>query len=415
MIRALYSSVTGLRAHEVMMDVTSNNIANVNTAGFKSSRASFSESLAQTIRGGGLPTGAQGGVNPLQIGLGTRVAGVSAAFTQGALQLTGRQTDLAIQGDGFFVIERDGQQLLTRNGAFAWDAVGTLTTNDGSRVLGWAADANGSIPTGGPTGALRIPTGPLAPAATTNATLAGNVNAGLAVGGTNITTTTVYDSLGTGHEVTVTLTKEATPGDWTASISYKDATGTIIDITPATPPVVNFDNTGTLTTPASFTLNGIVFGSAAAQNITFNMGDATHPLTQYDRSSTMDVPTHDGSAGAELKSVTFGADGSINGLYANGQTKVLGVIAMADVSNREGLLRVGDDQFATSLTSGEPRFGWAGTGALGSLAPGSLEGSNVDLANEFTNLVLAQRGFQANSRVISTSDEMLGDLVNIKR
>ena len=415
MIRALYSAVTGLRAHEAMMDVTSNNIANVNTAGFKSSRATFSETLAQTIRGGGLPTGAQGGVNPLQIGLGTRIAGVSASFTQGALQLTGRQTDLAIQGDGFFVVDRNGQQLLTRSGAFAWDATGTLTTVDGSRVLGWAADANGVIPTGGPTGALQIPTGPLPPVATNNVTVAGNVKQGLAVGGTAITTSTVYDSVGAAHELTVTLTKQATAGDWNAQITYKDATGTVIDITPATPPTINFDNTGTLTTPASFTLNGVVFGAAAAQNITFHMGDTAHPLTQYDRATTMDVPTHDGSAGAELTTVTFGADGSVNGLYANGQTKVMGVVAMANVANKEGLLRMGDDTFATSLTSGEPSFGWAGTSSLGTLAPGSLEGSNVDLANEFTNLVLAQRGFQANSKVITTSDEMLGDLVNMKR
>ena len=415
MIRALYSAVTGLRAHEVMMDVTSNNIANVNTAGFKSSRATFSETLAQTIRGGGLPTGAQGGVNPLQIGLGTRISGVVASFTQGALQLTGRQTDLAIQGDGFFVVDHNGQQLLTRNGGFNWDSTGTLATTDGGRVLGWAADANGVIPTGGPTGPLQIPTGPLAPVATQNITVAGNVKQGVAVGGTAITTSTAYDSLGAPHELTVTLTKQATAGDWSAQITYKDATGTVIDITPATPPTINFDNTGTLTSPASFTLNGVVFGAAAAQNLTFHMGDSTHPLTQYDRATTMDVPTHDGSAGAELTQVTFGADGSVNGLYANGQTKVMGVVAMANVANKEGLLRIGDDQFATSLTSGEPSFGWAGTGSLGSLAPASLEGSNVDLANEFTNLVLAQRGFSANSKVITTADEMLAELVSMKR
>lgn len=415
MIRALYSAVTGLRAHEVMMDVTSNNIANVNTSGFKSSRATFSETLAQTIRGGGLPTGAQGGVNPLQIGLGTRIGGVVASFTQGALQLTGRQTDLAIQGDGFFAIDRGGQSLLTRNGSFNWDASGTLVTTDGGRVLGWAADANGQIPTGGPTGPIQIPTGPLPPEASQNVTVAGNIKEGMPVGGTAITTSTVYDSLGAAHELTITMTKQATAGDWEAQITYKDNTGTIIDITPATPPVINFDNTGALTTPASFTINGVTFGAAASQDITFHMGDETHPLTQYDRATTVDVPSHDGTAGAELVSVMFGADGTVNALYANGQTKVHGVLTMANVTNKEGLLRMGDDTFATSLTSGDPTYGWAGTGALGMLAPGSLEGSNVDLANEFTNLVLAQRGFQANSRVISTSDEMLGDLVNIKR
>jgi len=415
MIRALYSAVTGLRAHEVMMDVTSNNIANVNTPGFKASRATFSEALAQTIRGGGLATGAQGGTNPLQIGLGTRVAGSVAAFTQGALQLTGRQTDLAIQGGGFFVVDNHGQQLLTRAGSFNWDSTGTLTTNNGSRVQGWAPDTAGVIPTGGPTGALTIPTGALPPVATTNVVLGANVPAGLATGQAASTTTTFFDSLGSAHDMNVSLTKTATPGQWTAKVTYKDAAGVTQDITPTPAPTVTFDSAGKLVSPASFTMTGVTFGSAAPQNVTVNMGDPTHPLTQFDRAATMDVPVRDGSAGAELASVTFGADGSVNGLYANGETKILGILAMASVPNQEGLLRTGDDMFATSLTSGEPTYARAGAGSLGTIAPATLEGSNVDLANEFTNLVLAQRGFQANSRVITTSDEMLGELVNIKR
>jgi flagellar hook protein FlgE len=415
MIRAMLSSVTGLRAHEAMMDITANNLANVNTPGFKASRAVFSETLAQTIRGGGLPGGAQGGVNPLQIGLGTRIAGSVASFTQGALQLTGRQTDLAIQGDGFFLADHQGAKFLTRAGSFGWDSTGTLTTNDGSRVQGWQPDAAGHIATSGPTTQITIPTGPLAPVPTSKATLAGNVPAGAAVGATAVTTSTVYDSLGTGHDIAITMTKQATPGTWTAQITYKDSTGATIDVTPTPAPTLVFDTAGNITSPANMSLTNVTFGDGAPQTIDIALGDATHPLTQFDRGPTLEVPVRDGQAGAELASVTFGADGSVNGLYTNGETKVLGIVALARVSNPEGLLKQGDDMFSTSLTSGDPVTGQPGTGQLGSLSPGSLEGSNVDLANEFTNLVLAQRGFQANSKVITTSDEMLSDLVNMKR
>jgi flagellar hook protein FlgE len=416
MLRSLSSGISGLQSFQQRLDVIGNNIANVNTTGFKASRTTFSESLAQTVRGGGLPTAAQGGTNPLQIGLGTRVAGVVGSFTQGALQLTGRQTDLAIQGDGFFAVDRGGQLLLTRSGAFNWDASGTLVTNDGARVQGWSADpVTGLLPTGGPTGAITIPTGPLAPVATTSAVLSANVPASTVVGGKASTTAVFYDSLGTAHDMTISLTKLAAPGTWTAQVTYKDSTGATVDITPGPAPTITFDSAGAIVSPTSFTMTGVAFGNAAPQNVTLQMGDAQHPLTQYDRAQTMDVPVRNGSAGAELTSVTFGADGTVNGLYSNGESKILGVVAMADVTNREGLLRMGDDTFATSLTSGEPAYGVPGAGRLGTLAPGTLEGSNVDLANEFTNLVLAQRGFQANSRVISTSDEMLGDLVNIKR
>jgi flagellar hook protein FlgE len=159
----------------------------------------------------------------------------------------------------------------------------------------------------------------------------------------------------------------------------------------------------------------VTFGNGNSQTVTFSLGDPTHSFSQYDRASTLDSPVHDGSAGAELVGVTFSTEGAVVGRYANGETRSLAIIALATVTNPEGLQRVGDNMFAVSPSSGGVSTGKAGTGQLGSLAPGTLEGSNVDLAAEFTNLVIAQRGFQANSRVITTSDEMLADLVNLKR
>jgi flagellar hook protein FlgE len=414
MMRSLFASISGLRAHQTMMDVTGNNIANVNTQGFKAGRAIFADALAQTVRGGGIPTDGNGSTNPMQIGLGSRVAAVNTSFTQGALQLTGRVTDLAIQGSGFFAVERAGTTLLTRDGAFNWDSSGTLVTVGGARVLGWQVDATGAIdPTSTP-GYITVPTGTLSPEATTDMTVGGNVPAGAAIGDSVATSATVYDSLGTAFDLTVRLTKTGA-GTWDATITTTDAAGVVTDITPAPAPEVEFDAAGQVISAPSLTLAGITLGVGDPQDITINWGSAQHGLSQYDQQGTLDIPTRNGSSGAELSMVNFGTDGSISALYTNGESRVIAMVAVANVTNPEGLMKAADNLYQTTLTSGDPTFGPAGTGELGTIAPGTLEGSNVDLATEFTNLVLAQRGYQANTRVISTSDEMLADLVNVKR
>jgi flagellar hook protein FlgE len=416
MLRSLYSSISGLRAHQAMMDVTANNIANVNTQGFKAGRAIFADALSQTVRGGGIPTDGSGSTNPMQIGLGSRVAAVSTSFSQGALQLTGRVTDLAIQGNGFFVVERSGTQLLTRDGAFNWDSSGQLVTAGGARVLGWSADpSTGEINSSTTPGYIAVPTGVLPPAATGNIVLGGNVSAGVAVGDFVATSGTVHDSLGTAFDLTLKLTKTGV-GAWSGTITAKGPNGVVTDITPTPAPTMNFDSAGNLTTtPASIALTGVTLGTGAPQNINIALGNAQHNFTQFDQVSSMDMPVKDGSSGAELSSVNFGTDGSVTAQYTNGDSKLIAKVAIAAVTNPEGMLKAADNLFATTLTSGDPTFGEAGTGEFGTVAPGALEGSNVDLAAEFTNLVLAQRGFQANTRVITTSDEMLSDLVNVKR
>jgi flagellar hook protein FlgE len=415
MLRSLFASITGLRAHQTMMDVTANNISNVNTQGFKAGRATFADALAQTVRGGGLPTEAAGGTNPMQIGLGTRVASINTLFTSGAPQATGRPTDLAIQGNGFFVVDQGGQRLLTRDGSFGWDGTGQLITPTGARVIGWSADpTTGAIDPSTTPGFIAVPTGVLTPSPTSNVTVGGNLPAGAAVGDVVATSGTVFDSLGTAYDLTVRLTK-AGPGSWTAQFTVTNPAGVTTDITPGPGPTLTFNGAGDLTSAASVTLSGITLGGGNPQNLTIGFGSAQNAISQFDQVGTFDMPVADGQAGAELSEVSFGTDGSITARYTNGDSRVLAKIALATITNPEGMMKVSDNLYQSTLTSGDPTLGMAGTGELGTIAPGSLEGSNVDLASEFTTLVLAQRGFQANTRVITTSDEMLADLVNVKR
>ena len=414
MLRSLFASISGLRAHQTMMDVTANNIANVNTQGFKSSRVVFADALSQTVRGGGIPTDGTGSTNPLQVGLGTRVAAVNTSFTPGGLQLTGRVTDLAVQGNGFFVVQRGGTQLLTRDGSFNWDSSGQLVTSGGARVLGWATDGVGTIDTSQSPGFISVPTSVLPPEATSEVVIGGNIPAGADVGASFATSAQVFDSIGTAFDLTVRMTKTGT-GTWEASIIATAPDGTESDVTPVPAPELTFDASGGLTSANSVSLTGITLGQGDPQDLTISLGNGQHGLTQFDQANSLDMPVRDGSGGAELSGVAFGTDGSVTAQYTNGDSRVIARIALASVTNPEGLTRASDNLYSTSLTSGDPILGLAGDDRLGTISPGSLEGSNVDLASEFTNLVLAQRGFQANTRVISTSDEMLSDLVNVKR
>ncbi len=283
MLRSLFSAISGLRANQTMLDVTGNNIANANTVGFKASGIVFQDTLSQMLTSSGAPTATSGGTNPIQVGLGVQVGGVTTNFNQGSAQVTGRATNLMISGDGLFVVNRGGENLFTRAGAFNFDSTGKLVTVDGDVVQGYAADATGTI----------------------------------------------------------------------------DPTGTPTDI---------------------------VIDDIANE-------DPTNPLKSY----------------------TIGADGVITGVYADGSKQSLFQIAIGNFANPEGLEKVGDTAFRSSTNSGAVQFGAPGTGRRGNLVGGSLEMSNVDLAQEFTNLIIAQRGFQATSRVITTSDQVLEELVNIKR
>ncbi|SHN42040.1 flagellar hook protein FlgE [Cryptosporangium aurantiacum] len=403
MLRSLFSGISGLRAHQQMMDVTGNNIANVNTAGFKSSQAVFQDTLNQMLKSPAAPQDeVQGGTNPAQVGLGVQLAGISTNFTQGSAQTTGRSTDLMITGDGFFTVKNNEETLYTRSGSFSFDADGSLVTADGARVQGWVADPEtGEIPSNTTPTNLSLPISTLlAPSQTTEVTFAGNLPSDAEEGTVVTPSLTVYDGSGNATELTVTLTKTAATNVWNLNVgdgtNAPEVTGTI-----------TFDDDGTnpVTDPSPLTF------AATAGDIDVDLAG----LTNYAGTTTVAPQNQDGYAMGSLQGFSITKDGQLVGSFTNGLRKPLGQIALASFNNAAGLEKAGGSMFRGTVNSGVAQLGTPGGGSRGSIMGGTLEMSNVDLASEFTNLIIAQRGFQANSKVISTSDELLNDLVNLKR
>jgi len=406
MMRSLFAGVSGLRIHQTRMDVIGNNIANINTNGFKAGRVTFQDVLSQTIQGARAPeAGGKGGVNPMQVGLGATIGSIDTLFAQGNLQSTGKATDLAIQGDGFFVLSDGARVYYTRDGAFDVSADGSLVhAGTGMRVQGWQADANGNVDTTQPLGSIVIPLGQqIAPKATTTASFAGNLNAGASAGDAWSTTITVFDSLGNSHDVTVTFTKTATANtwDWAATVSGVGTVGT---------GQVVFTTSGAFSSstggPITWTPSG-----AAALSITPDFST----ITQYAGASTVGPSGQDGYATGSLDSFNINSAGIITGVYSNGRNLTLGQIATARFANTGGLMKAGSNLYQESPNSGVPQVGMPDSGGRGPIFTGALEMSNVDLAQEFTNMIIAQRGFQANSRIITTADEMLQDMIALRR
>jgi flagellar hook protein FlgE len=420
MLRSMYSGVSGLRSHQVYLDTVGNNIANVNTTGYKSSSVIFSDMLSQILTGAGAPTDLNGGTNPAQVGLGTQVAGIQTSFVQGAVQLTGRATDMAIQGDGFFITELGGQQMYTRAGALSFDASGALVAPNGARIMGWNAGAAGQINTNGPIAPLGLPIGQiLTPSATTAVQLGGNLPADAAVGDTITTSIDVIDDQGAAFPLTMTWEKTG-PDAWSVSATMPDPAdpSATVDVLAATP--VTFDPATGLPSTTSIPLtaaNLSLGGGQFTEDAAIGLGEPDDPdgLVQFAGEPTMSALSQDGAEIGFLRSFTIDGSGVVSGMFSNGLRRNLGQIALATFNNPAGLQRAGDTSFTATVNSGEPQIGAAGTGNLGSIAGGAVEMSNVDLAAEFTNMIAAQRGFQANSRVISASDEILQDLVNLKR
>ena len=421
MLRSMFSAISGLRGHQIMMDVIGNNIANVNTVGFKAGRVNFQDILSQTLHGATAPSGGLGSIDPAQIGLGMTVAGIDVLQTQGNLQSTGKTTDMAIQGDGFFVESDGSATYYTRDGAFDIGLDGSLSNPaSGMKVQGWQADANGNIDITQPISNLTIPIGQRTTAlATSTISLSGNLDAGSANATQVPTTMTVFDSLGISHSVKVTFTKTgAGAWNWAASADASD-TGIAIAQTPASagPPAVAPVNNGTI----SYTSGGVFSAQTGSLSFTFpNGATATAPsislnaMTQFSGTSQPAAQTNGFNSGT-LVTFAVGNAGELSGVYSNGQTQVLGQIALANFLNSAGLLRAGQNNFSATSASGAAAIGTPATGGRGSVTTGALEMSNVDLATQFTGMITAERGFQANSRVITTSDEMLQELVNLKR
>ena len=461
MMRSMYAGVSGLRVHQNKMDVIGNNIANVNTVAFKRGQMTFQEVFNETVRGASAPQAGKGGTNPQQIGLGVGVGSTNVIHTKGALQTTGNATDLMIDGEGFFVVSDDSNfenRYYTRAGNFTLDRDGNLVTSEGHKVLGYQTDAEGNITS--EIGAIRINKSETkAPTATDNIEFRGNLDSEAT--GSHITDTVIYDSLGNSYTISFKFTKAESERTWELTVDRitQQSTGNYTeDLTHIFGEGVStlrleFDSYGRLEKiikvggdgenseefmiPGEFSislegLSGIEFnynshgdplddattpvGNLEDINI-FNSDnrDTYRHLTQY--ANDMDAKSYamNGNTSGKLDGYSIGPDGLVEGIFTNGERKALGQVMLAKFDNVMGLEKLGNNLYSNTRNSGEPQLGRAGSSGYGPIASGSLEMSNVDLSMEFTEMITTQRGFQANSRIITTSDEMLQELVNIKR
>jgi flagellar hook protein FlgE len=436
---AIYTGVTGLQAHQRRIDVVASNIANVNTTGYRGSRVVFQDLFSQTLEGARGPSDTSGGTNPSEVGLGVRVASIDVNHVQGSLITTGVNSDLAIQGSGFFILSDGSSKFYTRDGSFNLNANGKLIDPaTGTYVQGYMADGAGNIDTNVPVGDITIPVGGAAIVrSTNNANLQGNLNSSEPVGTTVQRTMTVYDSLGTPREVDVTFTmrntltvggEECNAWDWSAK--YTDSqdppvTSTVGGGTLLFDQDGNYVNEGTVSgttftaraadAPEIAITNAQLGPQAAYPSDPFEFNVTFDHISNLVANSDVTVSSQDGYPRGTLSSYNIGAGGVINGVFTNGLTAVLGQVALANFSNVGGLSREGNNMFRETASSGVPQVGLASTGGRGQVSGGVLEGSNVDLGTEFSNLIVTQRGFQANARTITTADTLMQETVNLIR
>ncbi|WP_407398368.1 flagellar hook protein FlgE [Anaerovibrio sp.] len=518
MMRSLFSGVSGLKNHQTRMDVIGNNISNVNTTGFKSSRVNFEDSLSQTLTAASAASDTTGGTNPKQIGLGSKISAIDVNFKDGSVQSTGINTDLCLSGNALFVVKQGNQTFYTRNGAFSFDAEGNLVNAEGLYVQGYmnaSETEHNSINTNGATSSIQIRAGKTMPSSETKkVNYVNNLNATaptitgitatdsngnpvtvdltkpVVVNGTDImaavltmsdgttqtvtsgtynfgnsiplsTTIKVYDSLGTAHIVPVTLEKSG-KNEWTANsavptvtkVTYmdgtdeKEVTSYPVDVSTLNSPKVYFSNgksydvakgtfnkddalikedDGTFTNvvlnasdPIVFKETGAFKSGSASLTVAPSNGASSNTiavsfnnLTQYANSSTVNAEA-DGYASGTLDTVTIDESGTVVGTYTNGVLRKEAQIAVAQFTNAPGLTKKGNSLYVESNNSGTPNIGTAaGFGAT--ITASALEMSNVDVAEEFSNMIITQRGFQSNSKIITVSDEMLENLINMKR
>ncbi|RJQ11867.1 MAG: flagellar hook protein FlgE [Dehalococcoidia bacterium] len=428
MMKALFAAISGLQNHITYMDVVGNNIANVNTQGFKASRVTFQDMLTQTISGASAPTETRGGTNPQQVGLGVKIGGVDVLHTQGSLQATGRSTDFAIQGSGFFIMKDANRTFYTRDGAFDLAVSGELVNpTNAYKVQGWRADTNGVVDIDAPLTSIMIPMGQSIKAQeSTQVTLKGNLDSGassVAPADSFSTTVDIYDSLGASHPVTIKYTKTANPREWSVSATSTDTmiNALTVDTDGAGSTLIEFDAQGRRTVPAAGVKMEIdvdlmtASGAGVTGTVDFTVEVDHDAITQFAGPGNVVQNFNNGYSAGSLVSFSVGPLGDVTGTFSNGTSRPLGQIAMALFTNPAGLARAGSNNFESTSNAGVPAIGRPSTGGRGSIGAGVLEGSNSDLAREFTNVVIAQRGFQASSRIISTADQMLEGLVNLIR
>ncbi len=412
MYTAFSTALSALNATSTAIDVVGNNLANLNTQGFKDNVVSFHDLVTQSL-----------GSGDTQVGLGVGAPITLRQFTQGAVQTTNGPLDAMIQGDGFFVVSgANGQTEYSRGGNLKIDKDGNLTTSTGEQVQGWTT-ANGTLNTSAPIADIQLPVGSVkAPVATSTFSFDLNLNAAAAAGSTDGTfsdSINVYDSLGTSHTLTVAFTKDATnSGQWDYSITVPDA-----DLkSPFTPVTGNitFDANGNLLTPGptdpspQVQIQGFADGAADA-TLNWSLYNGTTPrITQYSQPSSPSATAQDGSPAAQLAQVAIQDGGSIVAQYTDGSQTVVGQLAMASIRNPESLIAAGDNNYEVSGATALPVIGTPGTGGRGTVIGGAVEASTVDIATEFTNLIVYQRAYEANSRVITTVDQLTQDTIALK-
>ncbi len=401
-------ALTGLDAANQDLSVTANNLANAGTVGFKGSRTEFSDLFAST----------QAGVSATAVGNGVEVSEVAQQFTQGNVETTGNNLDLAINGNGFFTVSQGGALSYTRDGEFQLNSNGDVVTATGANLQVYAPLATGGFNTGGLTN-LSLTTDESAPQATTTASLTANLPADAKQptdatfsptdpnSYTNSTSLTVYDSLGAAHTATMYFIKGATPNDWTTQL-YVDGTAV------GTPQTLNYSNTGALTTPA----NGLVTfpaytpaTGAAAMNMTFNFSNTT----QYGDDFGVTAVQQNGFTTGKLTGISIDDTGVVQAQFTNGNSVNLGQIALANFANDQGLQQLGNASWAQTDASGQAVNGVAGNSGFGTIQSGSIEDSNVDTTTALVDMIVAQRNFQANAQMIQTNDQITQTIINIRQ
>lgn len=414
MLSSFSTALSALTADETAINVTGNNLANLNTPGFKDTVVSFSDLVTQSLGSGSGET---------QVGGGVAAPITLNQFSQGAIQNTNGPLDAAIQGDGFFIVQGPNNSTeYTRGGNFQVNSAGTLETSTGQAVQGWTA-SGGVLNANGPTGNITVPTGTLtAPIATTTSTVSLNLNSTATVAnGSFSTSVTAYDSLGTSHVVTYTFTPSGTPNQWNYSASIP--AGDAATVTPATG-TLTFDSNGNLISPLPTDLQPVITASgmtdgASDMSITWNLyngaNGTTPTITQFAQASATNAVTQNGAASANLSSVSLGNGGQVIALYDNGQQVVVGQMAMASIRNPDSLIGAGDNNYLASGSTALPAIGLPGTGGRGSVLGQSVESSTVDMATEFTNLIVYQRSYEASAHVVTTVDQMSQDTINLKQ
>ena len=408
------NALSGLNANALAIDAVSGNLANLNTAGYMDSQVSFEDLLSGNIN-------SQTGTSVA----GSVVAHASTQFSQGAIQTTSQPFDAAIQGSGFFVLDTSGGlQSFSRAGDFTVDASGNLLGAGGENVQGWNS-VNGVLNTTGATSNITLPvSGSQQPVATGNFTISANLNANAAVGSVDAAFSSpiqVYDAEGASHTLTVTYTETAA-NNWSYNVTIPsaDVTGGAGTSTTVASGTLTFDGTGQLISPAAsagsvaIPITGLSDG-ASDMSLNWNLynSSGTPTITQFSEASANLASTQDGTAPGQLTGTGIGTNGQISATYSNGSTVVVAQIALASVLNPDSMQNLGNNTFAVTAATATPIIGTPGTGSRGQITGGALEASTVDIAQEFTNLLTYERGYQANSKVITTEDDIMQSTVGL--